>query len=166
MIIKVKQDFKALINNTLSNNSFAKMNKPRKCFIANTLWLFACIKGKINFLQLERFSKFCEQYFRIGFQKEFDFLAFNTDLLKGCLSEDLAVAMDPSYINKTGKCTSGVGYFWSGCASKTKWGLEICGFVVVDEYSFIKAILLCEYLCNGLINHLHGEVEALYNPKL
>ena len=132
MIIKVKQNFKALIANTLSNNSFAKMNKPRKYFIANTLWLFASIKGKINFLQLERFSKFCEQYFRLGFQKEFDFLAFNTELLKGCLSEDLAVAMDPSYISKSGKCTAGVGYFWSGCASKVKWGLEICGFAVVD----------------------------------
>jgi hypothetical protein len=28
-------------------------------------------QGKINFLQLGRFGKFSEQYFRIGFQKKF-----------------------------------------------------------------------------------------------
>jgi hypothetical protein len=81
---------------------------------------------------MERFGKFCEQYFRIGFQKEFDFLAFNTALLKEHLSPDLAIAMDPSYISKAGKFTAGVDKFWSGCAGKAKWGLELCGFSVVD----------------------------------
>jgi len=108
------------------------MNRPRKYFIAYTIWLFSAIKGRINFLQLKRFGKFCEQYFRIGFQRTFEFLDFNSVLLKGHLSNTLAVAMDPSYISKAGKCTAGVGYFWSGCASKAKWGLEICGFAVVD----------------------------------
>ncbi len=111
------------------------MSKPRKQFIAHTLWLFASIKGRINFLQLERFSKFCEQYFRIGSQKKFDFLAFNTALLKDCLSPVLAIAMDPSYISKSGKFTPGVGNFWSGCAGKAKWGVELCGFAVVDILS-------------------------------
>ena len=60
MIIKVKQNFTSLIINTLSNKSFSKMSKPRMYFIAHTLWLFASIKGRINFLQLGRFSKFCE----------------------------------------------------------------------------------------------------------
>jgi hypothetical protein len=132
MIIKVKQNFKELIFSTLSSGSFSKISKPRKHFIAYTLWLFACIKGRINFLQLERFGKFCEQFFRIGFQKEFNFLAFNTALLKEHLSSDLAIAMDPSYISKAGKSTASVGRFWSGCAGKTKWGLELCGFAVVD----------------------------------
>lgn len=132
MIIKVKSSFMSLIYNALSGDAFSEMKHLRKNFIAQTLWLFASIKGRINFLQLERFSRFCEQYFRIGFQMKFDFLAFNSALLKEHLSDTLAVAMDPSYISKSGKCTAGVGYFWSGCASKAKWGLEICGFAVVD----------------------------------
>jgi hypothetical protein len=132
MIIKVKQNFKELIFKSLSSSSFSKMSKPHKYFIAHTLWLFACIKGRINFLQLERFGKFCEQYFRIGFQKEFNFMAFNTALLKEHLSPVLAIAMDPSYISKAGKFTAGVGKFWSGCDAKAKWGLELCGFAVVD----------------------------------
>lgn len=108
------------------------MNKPRKYFIAYTFWLFASIKGRINFLQLERFGNRCEQYFRIGFEQNLDFLSFNTVLLKDRLSGVSAVAMDPSYISKSGKSTPGAGYFWSGCASKAKWGLELCGFAVVD----------------------------------
>jgi len=36
------------------------MNCPRKYFIVYTIWLFAAIKGRINFLQLKRFGKFCE----------------------------------------------------------------------------------------------------------
>ena len=134
MITKVKQNFTSLIFNVLESNVFSKMCKPRKFFIAHTLWLFASIKGRINFLQLGRFSKFCEQYFRIGFQKKFDFLSFNSILLQKQLSNStvLAIALDPSYIDKSGKITSGLGHFWSGCAGKAKWGLELCGFAMVD----------------------------------
>ncbi len=74
MIVKVKNNFMSLISNALSNKMFSGMSTPRKHFIVLTLWLFVCIKGRINFLQLERFSNFGKQYFRIGFQKEFDFL--------------------------------------------------------------------------------------------
>jgi len=137
MITKVKQNFTSLIFNVLSDTSFSKMSKPRKYFVAHTLWLFASIKGRINFLQLERFSKFCEQYFRIGFQKTLDFLCFNSILLEKHFpsSSVLAIALDPSYIDKSGKATKGVGNFWSGCAGKAKRGLELCGFAVVDVLS-------------------------------
>ena len=65
------------------------MNRPRKYFIAYTIWLFSAIKGRINFLQLKRFGKYCEQYYRIGFQRTFEFLDLNTVLLKGHLSNTL-----------------------------------------------------------------------------
>ena len=38
-----------------------------------------------------------------------------------------ALAIDPSYISKSGRHTPGLGYFWSGVAEKAKWGLEILG---------------------------------------
>ena len=132
MIAKVKFDFTRLIVNALSTCLFSKMNQPRKNFILYTLYLFASIKGRINFLQLGRFGKYREQYFRIGFQEKFDFLPFNIQLIQGHLSRDKAIAFDPSYLFKSGKCTPGVGRFWSGCAAKAKWGLEIAGFAVVD----------------------------------
>lgn len=94
--------------------------------------LFLSIKGRLNFLQFERFGMFDEQTFRNQFEQQFDFLKFNKILIKEHCSMDLAIAFDPSYIAKSGKKTPGVGYFWSGCAGKTKWGLEISGLAAID----------------------------------
>ncbi|WP_455666017.1 transposase [Phocaeicola sp.] len=44
----------------------------------------------------------------------------------------LAIAFEPSYISKFGKCTPYLGRFWSGCAGKAKRGLEISGIGVID----------------------------------
>jgi hypothetical protein len=45
---------------------------------------------------------------------------------------ECVVAFDPSYIKKSGKKTFGLGMYWSGCSAKAKWGLDSCGFAVVD----------------------------------
>jgi len=131
MIIKVKQIFTSLIYRTLSDRSFSTMSKSHKYFIANILWLFAGIKGKINFLQLKRFSNHCEQYFRINFENKFNFQRFNLSIIQARVKECI-VAFDPSYIKKSGKKTFGLGMYWSGCAGKAKWGLDVCGFAAVD----------------------------------
>ena len=47
----------------------------------------------------------------------------------------LAIAIDPSYISKSGKKTPHIGTFWSGCASSMKHGLEIIGLALVDVYA-------------------------------
>jgi hypothetical protein len=60
------------------------MGGIKKClyvFIINILFLFMSIKGKINFLQLSRYSDNCEQYFRKQFSKQFDFIKFNRTLI-------------------------------------------------------------------------------------
>lgn len=137
MISKVNQDAKSLIINVLQKDSFSKLSKVRKNFIVNVLWCFLSIKGKINFLQLERYSSICEQTFRNHFKKTFDFLSFNKELMsegkaKNIISCKLAIALDPSYIPKSGKSTYGRGKYWSGVAKSAKWGLDICGFAVVD----------------------------------
>ena len=94
--------------------------------------LFLAVKGKINFLQLERYGKLDEQSFRNNFEKEFQFLEFNKIVIKENCGANLAIAFDPSFVSKSGKKTPGVGYFWSGCAGKTKWGLEIAGLAAID----------------------------------
>jgi hypothetical protein len=80
---------------------------------------------------MKRFSDKCEQYFRINFENKFNFQIFNLEMIKQRVTECI-VAFDPSYINKSGKKTFGLGMYWSGCAGKTKWGLDICGFAAVD----------------------------------
>jgi len=132
MTPKANQDIKYLIISTLQNKIFIGLNKARKDFIISVLWHFLSIKGRINFLQLGRFSPYCEQTHRIQFEKEFDFFAFNRLLTEEIVSKDCIIAFDPSYIPKSGKLTYGSGRFWSGSAKAAKLGLEIGGFAVVD----------------------------------
>jgi hypothetical protein len=116
----------------LENSTLIKLNKSRKDFIVCVLWHILSIKGKINFLQLGRFSSYGEQTFRNQFEKKFDFFSFNKLLINQSSSNERIVALDPSYIPKAGKSTYGRGRFWSGVAKATKFGLDICGFAVVD----------------------------------
>jgi len=62
----------------------------------------------------------------------FGFQGFNRWLIEKYSGTQRIIAFDPTYMPKSGKHTPGVGYFWSACASKTKWGLELCGFAAVD----------------------------------
>jgi hypothetical protein len=123
---------KSLINSVLSKSQIRNTLKEcRMRFIINVLICFSCVKGKINFLQLQRFSGKSEQYFRINFENRFNFQSFNLTLIQERGSECI-IAFDPSYIPKSGKQTYGLGSYWSGCAGSVKRGLEICGFAAVD----------------------------------
>ena len=108
------------------------INKRRKDFLLEVFVLILSIKGRINFLQLSRYGNFKEQRYRQQFEKQFDFLEFNKQLVLSSGGGKYAIAFDPSYINKSGKSTPGVGYFWSGVAGHSKWGLEIAGLAAID----------------------------------
>lgn len=112
--------------------SGAKINKWREKFMLEVLLLYLIIPGRINFLQLGRYGKHSEQRYRQQFEVGFDWLSFNSSLVKSHLGSRLAIAFDPSYISKSGKCTPYLGRFWSGCAGKSKRGLEISGIGVID----------------------------------
>ena len=132
MIPKANKEVNCLIYNILDNKCFNNLNKPRKDFIVCVLWLILSIKGKINFLQLGRYSLYGEQTYRNQFNKKFDFFSFNEQLIKLFAMAERIVVFDPSYIPKAGKSTYGRGRYWSGVAKAAKWGLDICGFAVVD----------------------------------
>ncbi len=112
--------------------SGAKINKWLEKFMLEVLLLYLFIPGRINFLQLCRYGKYGEQRYRQQFASSFDWLSFNSSLVKSHLGSRLAIAFDPSYIGKSVKCTPYPGRFWSGCAGKAKRGLEISGIGVMD----------------------------------
>ena len=134
MLINKFPNANLLIDSVLCSRKFILLKESRKQFIANVLVLFLSIKGRINFLQLSRFSENCEQYFRINFENKFNFQDFNLKLILDQSISDCLVAFDPSYISKSGKRTFGLNMYWSGCAKKAKWGLEICGFAAIDVF--------------------------------
>ncbi|QZE15417.1 transposase [Halosquirtibacter laminarini] len=108
------------------------VGRVRRNFIIETFCLFLSIIGKINFLQLARYGTKNELTYRKQFAKSFDFMEFNRHLLEENKCSEYVVAFDPSYINKSGKCTPELGTFWSGCAGKAKRGLEIGGIAAID----------------------------------
>lgn len=130
MTIKGNKFYNTLIISTLDKISI--FNKCRKDFLCEVFVLFLCIKGRINFLQLARFGLFKEQRYRQQFEKPFDFLEFNKELALSHGGSRFVIAFDPSYINKSGKKTPGLGWYWSGCAGKSKWGIEIGGIAAID----------------------------------
>ncbi len=149
----------------------SKINKWQYDFVTDVLLLFMSIKGRINFLQLGRYSDFGEQHFRNQFEKEFDFLNFNIELSLEHASNDKILAFDPSYVSKSGKKTPGVGYFWSGCAGKAKWGLEVGGIGVIDLYNntsmHLEAVQTPSNLLNemSLLDH-YAEILILRKKEL
>ena len=111
-------NIKQLIINVLKSDSFSMLKNTRKNFVLNVFLCFLGIKGKINFLQLSRFSDSCEQYFRIQFENRFNFQKFNLTLISSLDIEKSVIAFDSSYIPKSGKQTFDLGNYWSGCAKK------------------------------------------------
>jgi len=130
MTIKGENCYNSLIISILTRMD--RVNKYRKDFLLEIFVLILSIKGKINFLQLARYGNFKEQRYRKQFEKEFDFLSFNKELTLSNGGGRYAIAFDPSYISKSGKKTPGLNWYWSGCAGKAKWGLEIGGLAAID----------------------------------
>ena len=103
-------------------------------FLVETLLLFILLPRKVNFTQMEIYGNYCEKTYRKHFSKPFEWIDFNIELSKRLFepSDRKAIAIDPSYISKSGKHTQGVGHFWSGCAQAVKHGLEILGIGLID----------------------------------
>jgi hypothetical protein len=113
-------------------NQMQNISKSQSKFILISMGLFLGIIGRINFLQLSRYSKYGEQYFRNQFEHTFDFMELNRILIQSNCGSNIAIAFDPCYISKSGKHTPQVGWYWSGVANSSKWGLEIGGLAVID----------------------------------
>ena len=114
--------------------SVVNISKPFEKTFMDTMKLFMAIPNRINFLQFGRYGSFSEQTYRNLFKIEkFDWFAFNSSIINEHLTgKRKAIAIDPSYIPKSGHKTPWIGYFWSGCAGEYKRGLEIMGIGVID----------------------------------
>lgn len=121
---------KSLISTILSKMD--NLNKCKNKFIIEILLLFLSHRGRMNFLQMGRQGNKNEKSYRYQFDKSFDWLSFNSKFVEMNCSDELIIGFDPSYISKSGKHSHGIGYFYSGCASQYKRGLEIGSFAVID----------------------------------
>ncbi len=98
------------------------------------MFLFVSVR-KVNFAQMGKYGTYCEQTYRNSFTRDVNWVAYNTSLTMKVFSDAsdlLAIAVDQSHITKSGKCTWGVGRFWSGSDQSVMPGLEITGIGVVN----------------------------------
>ena len=113
-----------------------KIRKSFNSFFMETLILYV-VMNKVNFTQLGRFGNHTEKTYRQHFEKnQADIFKLNFELAQRYFVDSVgvkAIAIDQSYIPKTGKHTPFTGYFWSGAAASAKWGLEILGIGIVDS---------------------------------
>lgn len=114
--------------------SVVNIIKPFEKTFMDTLKLFMAIPNRINFLQLGRHGRFSEQTYCNLFENEtLDWFAFNDSIISEHLSgQRKAIAIDPSYIPKSGHKAPWIGYFCPGCTGDYKRGLEIMGIGVID----------------------------------
>lgn len=110
----------------------SEINKWQRDFFLHHVVLYLSLRGRYTYLNFARYGQKNELTYRMHHSSGFDFPTFNRHLIEGHTSARRVVAFDPSYVSKSGKHTPGVGYFWSGCAGKAKWGLEVCGFAAID----------------------------------
>jgi hypothetical protein len=109
-----------------------ELTRVRKQFLIHIFALIVSLRGRINFLNMERQGTYSEKSYRLHFEKPFDHFAFNKHLIETYCSGQKIIATDCSYIPKSGKETPHIGKFWSGCASKALKGLEISSLAVID----------------------------------
>lgn len=101
--------------------------------LLNTVLL---LRGKLNFKNLARHSELDEKTYRRWFRGKFNFEAFNLRCIEQrAVKGDMVVAMDASFIPKSGKKTFGLGKFYNGCKSRAERGLEISELALIDRRS-------------------------------
>ena len=112
------------------------ISKPQKKFLITLFTTILIARGKINFRNLSRYSHYSERTYTRQFDNPFDFMALNRAIINESIDQDQAsariLALDASFIPKSGKKTYGLDHFWNGCHSRKEKGLEVCGVALVD----------------------------------
>jgi hypothetical protein len=118
--------------------SMSRINLAQKKFISGLLITLASFQGKATFRNMSRYSNYAEKTFSRWYRKSFDFLEFNYQTIKQHiwkLEGEMIGVIDASFVDKSGDCTEGLGFFYCGSESKAKKGLEISAISVVDMES-------------------------------
>ena len=90
-----------IINDAL--NGTAKLHKSSKTFFVTTSILFLSMTKRKYFTQMALFNDCSESRFRQNFRKKFDWGRYNLAYCREKLRHRIAIAIDTSYIPKSGK---------------------------------------------------------------
>ena len=96
--------------------------------------LGADVPGRATFRNLSRYSAYVEKTFSRWFRRRVDWAGLNVTAIREVVPADheLVLALDPSYVLKSGEHTEGLGHFWSGSTGRAERGLEVNALSWVD----------------------------------
>lgn len=110
----------------------SSVNKAQRKFIIVVLMNLMRLRGKANYRNLSRYSAYHEKTYSRWFKRDFDFVKFNQLSLNHLTGKTLILAVDCSFINKSGKHTYGLDIFYNGKQGKAEKGLEISTLALID----------------------------------
>jgi hypothetical protein len=92
------------------------------------------LPGHATFRNMSRDSSSHEQTFSRWYERPFDWVSLNkAAITQGVPPEhEQALAIDASFVPKSGKHTYGLDRFWSGCHSRAEKGLDLSTVAWVD----------------------------------
>lgn len=124
---------------------FAKMAAIHNCtisvwqrsFLTELFQTVFALRGRVNFTNLARYSRFGEQTFRRHFAKAFQWVAFNLVVvrMRRHPDEPLLGVFDCSFLPKSGTETYGIDRFFSSALGRAQRGLEVSILGVIATQS-------------------------------
>jgi hypothetical protein len=115
-------------------NGLENINKPQQKFLSVLFSTMLVCHSAINFLSLSRHSALSERTFRRGFRRPFEFARLNLQCAeRAACANPTAIALDASFIKKSGKRTFGLDKFWNGSNQRAEKGLEVSLVALIDS---------------------------------
>lgn len=110
------------------------IGKAHRTSLTVLLTTILTLCGKVNFMNLGRYSGRNEKTFRRQFAKSLNFPAFNRAFIEIEIPEAHPIlgAIDASFSSKSGKKTFGLDPFYNGSEGRSERGLEISLLAIVD----------------------------------
>lgn len=132
-VLAILRDFTSRCKSVFENTT-TKMSKRFLNWLVLTIRTVALIPGKVNFTRLSRYGGRTAKTFASNFKTSVDWMKVNMGIARESIGDgdDIAIAIDPSFISKSGRLTYGIGRFWSGVAQRVKRGLEIMAIGAVS----------------------------------
>ena len=123
-----------LLSNILA---LAPCGKPQAAHFVHLVTLLLWLPGRVNFTNLEHYGGRSARTHARWFARPFPFARLAVAALGAAhprVPEGLGalLAMDASFVTKSGDETWGTGWFWSGMARAARWGLEVTLLAAVD----------------------------------
>lgn len=106
-------------------------------FFAHLLPLWQAIPGRVNARNFSRYSEWNERTFRRWMHNTLPWSELHWGLVQllirwGVLGSRFVLAMDASFVPKSGQKTEGLGAFWNGSRSRSETGLELSCLALIS----------------------------------